>query len=102
MVVNGNYEYRRTRHKHEVSSQKHLFVDDLLVIIFKGILQYTNSCAAGPGNTQSCDKENDYFAAFGGSGNVCGGVEFSKTAVVSEAFHLSLFLCYNQSLVLLI
>ena len=38
MVVNGNYEYRRTRHKHEVSSQKHLFVDDLLVIIFKGIL----------------------------------------------------------------
>ena len=59
---------------------------------------YTNSCAAGPGNTQSCDKENDYFAAFGGSGNVCGGVEFSKTAVVSSLECVSLL----QSLVLLI
>lgn len=40
-----------------------------------------NNCRAGPGDQQECIMQNNMFPAFGGSGNVCGGVEISRTAV---------------------
>ena len=40
-----------------------------------------NNCKTGPGNNKDCGMNNDFFPAFMGSGNVCGGVEISRTAV---------------------
>jgi hypothetical protein len=40
-----------------------------------------NNCRDGPGNNQECAMQNSHFPAFEGSGNICGGVEISRTAV---------------------
>ncbi len=42
-----------------------------------------NNCKASPGDSGTCDKKNNFFPAFGGTDNVCGALDFSKTAVVS-------------------
>ena len=42
-----------------------------------------NNCKSGLGDNTYCTEQFDFFAAFGGSGNVCSGVEISATAVVS-------------------
>ena len=40
-----------------------------------------NNSRSGPGNNVECSMQNNFFPAFGGSGNICGGVEIKRTAV---------------------
>lgn len=40
-----------------------------------------NNCMDGPGNTNDCAMQMNFFPAFPGYGNACGGVELSRTTV---------------------
>ena len=58
-------------------------LNDLNLFFFDHHSNDVNNCRSGPGSNQECNRQNDFFPAFEGSGNICGGVEFSKTAIVS-------------------
>ncbi len=40
-----------------------------------------NNCRAGSGDITECDRQSNFFPAFQGEGNICGGVEISRNDV---------------------